>query len=249
MEVVEEVGNSTRNLEETMSKKAVPALPEKMEETPSANDRFKTAAGRFFWCSLILATGVHFALFAYWPEMTAEVIEFSSEELTAIELPPEIEIPEAPQAISRPAVPVIATGDIDENITIAPTTFESNPVQQLPPPPTLAETTSADLAAAPTFTPFTVRPEIRNREEVRFALQREYPPLLRDAGLGGVVQIWFFIDEEGKVVRTQVHESSGHQALDEAALKVADIIQFSPALNRDKRVPVWISLPVTFHTR
>jgi TonB family protein len=51
------------------------------------------------------------------------------------------------------------------------------------------------------------------------------------------------------VVRSLVNESSGHKALDDAALKVAEIIEFTPALNRDKRVPVWISLPITFTTR
>jgi len=178
--------------------------------------------------------------------MSAEVISLSDRELTAIELPPEIEIPAAPEAISRPAVPVIATGDIDESITIAPTTFESNPVQELPPPPTLSETAPSDLSAAPTFTPYTVRPDIKNREEVRKALEREYPSVLRDAGLGGVVLVWIFIDEEGQVVRTEIHQSSGYDGLDRAALKVADVIQFTPALNRDKRVPVWISLPISF---
>jgi protein TonB len=91
-----------------------------------------------------------------------------------------------------------------------------------------------------------VKPDIKNREEVQRALQREYPALLRDAGIGGTVLVWFFIDEDGHVVRTLVQESSGYEALDNAALKVAGIIQFTPALNRDKRVPVWISLPVTF---
>ena len=232
-----------------MSKKAIPALPAERETESTANDRFKMASGALFWGSLILATGVHFAFFAFWPEMTAEVISFSPQELTAIELPPDIEIPAPPEAIARPAVPIIATGNIDEDITIAPTTFESNPVRDLPPPPTLAETTSNDLAAAPTFTPFTVRPDIKNREEVKRALEREYPVLLREAGLGGEVLVWIFIDEEGQVVRTQVHQSSGHEAFDLAALKVADIIQFTPALNRDKRVPVWISIPILFMTR
>ena len=36
-----------------------------------------------------------------------------------IELPPEIEIPPPPEAISRPATPVMATADIDDDITIA----------------------------------------------------------------------------------------------------------------------------------
>jgi len=34
-----------------------------------------------------------------------------------------------------------------------------------------------------------------------------------------------------------------------AALNVANVIEFTSALNRDKKVPVWISLPITFTTR
>ena len=213
----------------------------------TANERFKRSFGAWFWGSMILATVAHFAVFALWPEMTAEDVTYDSAELEAIELPPEIEIPPPPEMIARPATPVIATADIDEDITIAPTTFEDNPVEDLPPPP--ENVTTTDIAAAPTFTPFTVRPDIRNRGEVARVLEREYPPLLRDAGIGGTVDIWFYIDEEGKVVKTQVDKSSGHKALDDAALKVSEIIQFTPALNRDKRVPVWISLPITFTTR
>jgi len=213
----------------------------------TANDRFKRSFGTWFWGSMILATVFHFCVFAFWPEMTAEDVSFDAAELEAIELPPEIEIPPPPQQIARPATPVIAAADINEDITIAPTTFEDNPVEDLPPPP--EEVTTTDIAAAPTFTPYTVRPDIKNRNEVARALEREYPPLLRDAGIGGTVQVWFFIDEEGRVVNTQVNESSGHQALDDAAINVAEIIEFTPALNRDKRVPVWISLPITFTTR
>lgn len=213
----------------------------------TANDRFKRSFGAWFWGSMILATVAHFCVFNFWPEMTAEDVSFTSEELEAIELPPEIEIPPPPEAIARPATPVIAAADISEDITIAPTTFEDNPVEDLPPPP--ADATEEDIAAAPVFTPYTVRPDIKNRTEVARAMEREYPPLLRDAGIGGTVTVWFFIDESGMVQNTIVNESSGHKALDDAALKVADVIEFTPALNRDKQVPVWISLPITFTTR
>ncbi len=106
-----------------------------------------------------------------------------------------------------------------------------------------------DLEASPVFTPYTVRPDIRNREEIGRALEREYPPLLRDAGIGGTAQIWFLVDESGTVRRVLLNQTSGHQALDEAAQRVAEVIQFTPALNGDKPVPVWISLPVTFTVR
>jgi protein TonB len=215
-----------------------------MAET--ANERLKRTFSSWFWGSMIAATVLHFGTFAFWPDLQTEDFSFSSEELEAIELPPEIEIPPPPQQIARPATPVMATADIEEDITIAPTTFEDNPVEDLPPPP---EAQATDLSAAPTFTPFTVAPTILNRNEVIRAMEREYPPLLRDAGIGGTVMVYFFIDENGAVQDNRVHETSGHQALDDAALAVAAQYRFSAALNRDKKVPVWVQFPITFQVR
>ena len=222
---------------------AQPAL-EILEET--ANERLKRTFGSWFWGSMIAATLVHFGAFMFWPELTTEDMSFTSEELEAIELPPEIEIPPPPQQIARPATPVIAAAEIDEDITIAPTTFEDNAVEDLPPPPS---DVASDISAAPTFTPYTVAPSILNRDEVVRAMVREYPALLRDAGIGGTVRVYFFIDENGQVRDTRIDQSSGHVALDEAALAVADVYRFSAALNRDKKVPVWVSFPITFQVR
>ena len=222
---------------------AVPAL-EILEET--ANERLKRTFSSWFWGSMIAATVVHFGAFAFWPELTTEDFSFTTEELEAIELPPEIDIPPPPQAIARPATPVIAAADIAEDITIAPTTFEDNPVEDLPPPPAEVAT---DISAAPTFTPYTVAPSILNRDDVIRAMVREYPAVLRDAGIGGTVRVYFFIDEDGVVRDTRIDQSSGQPALDEAALAVADVYRFSAALNRDKKVPVWVSFPITFQVR
>ena len=216
------------------------------QQVGSANDRLKRQFGSWFWSSMIAATLVHFATFALWPELTAEDFSFTSEELEAIELPPEIEIPPPPQQIARPATPVMATAEIDEDITIAPTTFEENPVEDLPPPP---DEPATDLSAAPTFTPYTVGPEILNRAEVQRAMLRQYPPMLRDVGIEGTVEVYFYIDENGTVQQTRINKSSGHIALDEAALAVSDVFRFSPALNRDRNVPVWVSFPIVFQVR
>ena len=226
-----------------MNAQAIPAetAADKLE---TENDRFKRSFGSWFWGSMIVATVFHFMLFQFWPTQTAEDVSFTAEELEMIELPPEIEIPPPPEAISRPATPVMATADIDDDITIAPTTFTDNPIEDLPPPPT--DEGGTDIAAAPVFTPMTVRPEIINRSAVQTALMREYPPILRDAGIGGTVEVWFFISEEGRVLDSRVSKSSGQLQFDEAALKVADVVRFSPALNRDQRVQVWIQLPITF---
>ena len=214
----------------------------------TANDRFKSGFGNWFWGSIVAAVLVHFMMFAFWPTMTAADSSFATEELTAIELPPEVEIPPPPEQIARPATPVVSDAVIDEEITIASTSFEDNPISSLPPPPT-GTAPSEDISAAPTFTPFTVKPELRNRSAVASALTRNYPPLLRDAGIGGRATVWFFIDENGQVEKTQLNESSGYDALDQAALQVASIMQFSAALNRDKKVPVWVSIPIVFSSK
>jgi bla regulator protein blaR1 len=106
----------------------------------------------------------------------------------------------------------------------------------------------AELVGTPTFTPFTVAPEIQNRAEVIAAMARNYPPLLRDAGIGGTIRVYFLISETGRVAEVRIDQSSGHEALDQAALAVASVYRFSPAMNRDQPVPVWVSFPITFQS-
>ncbi|MDH3208251.1 MAG: energy transducer TonB [Gemmatimonadota bacterium] len=208
--------------------------------------RLKRRSRSVFWSSMILATGLHFLAFAFWPELATEDFSFAATEFTAIDLPPTVEVPPPPEAIARPATPIIATADVDEDITIAPTTFEDNPVEHLPPPPSEVSEEATDIAAHPTFTPFTVAPRILNREEIVKAMLESYPPLLRQSGIGGLVQVYFFIDENGIVQTTRVNRSSGYESLDQAAINVANLYRFSPALNRDARVPVWVSFPIEF---
>ena len=224
-----------------MTPNAVPMVRE------TANDRLKKSWDTWFWGSMIVAVVAHFSIFQFWPEMTAEDVSFTADALEAIEIPPEIEIPPPPEAIQRPATPVISEANIDEDITIAPTTFEDNPVEDLPPPPTSSG--AADVSSAPTFTPYEVPPQITNTRAVQQALEREYPPLLRDAGIGGTVRVQFYIDETGRVINTLLDQSSGHAQLDEAAMAVAEIMQFTPAQNRDKNVAVWVAFPITFQVR
>lgn len=103
-------------------------------------------------------------------------------------------------------------------------------------------------SGGPVFTPFTVAPSILNRAEVVRAMREAYPPALRAEGIGGTVHVWFFIAEDGTVQDYRIRSGSGHDALDDAALEVAGVYRFSPALNRDERVAVWVELPITFLT-
>lgn len=121
----------------------------------------------------------------------------------------------------------------------------ATPSEPAPIPPE-APSEPADVAAEPKFTQYTVGPRYENAEEVRQALRDEYPPLLRDAGIGGTVHLNFFVDKTGAVADARVAETSGHAALDEAALRVAKVFRFTPARNRDEVVEAWVSFPITF---
>ncbi|UCC74743.1 MAG: energy transducer TonB [Gemmatimonadota bacterium] len=208
----------------------------------TANDRFKKSSNQWFFGSIMLATVLHFGLFQFFPELTASDVSFGVNEFEAIELPPEVEIPPPPEQITRPAVPVVAATELEEDITIAPTTFEENPVENLPPPPADA----SRLGDRPVFTPYTVKPEIKNRQRAAAIILRNYPKMLQDAGVQGTVHLWVFIDTEGRVQNAQVQRGSGNSQLDEAALKSVHEFEFTPALNMDKRVPVWVAFPIRF---
>jgi protein TonB len=210
----------------------------------TANDQFKRGFSSWFWGSMVAATVIHFGVFAFWPELEAKgTYGITTEEFIAVDLPPEVVIPPPPQAIARPATPVVSVADIPDDITIAPTTFESNPVENLPPPTPVAGDALADFQA---FTPSMVRPEFRNKGAIENALVRFYPAHLRDAGIGGTVNVNFWIDETGKVVKYEVAKTSGYDAFDQAAVRVADIMEFSPAMNRDQKVRVVVTFPITF---
>lgn len=209
----------------------------------SANERLKAAFDSLFWTSLLAAVVIHFATFAFWPKMTVIDISSGGEGPTILVPPPPIPIPPAPERLDKPALPIATTVDVDPDLTIGSTDWDQNPVARLSPPPR----ESALQAATPKrFFPFTVKPEVLNSSEVVRAMQREYPAVLRDAGIGGRVDVIFSIDEEGRVIDTALGGSSGYQALDAAALAVANVIRFSPALNRDRRVAVQVAFPIVF---
>ncbi len=106
--------------------------------------------------------------------------------------------------------------------------------------------TSDGASASPTYTSYEVAPSIANRSEVRRALGIEYPPVLREAGLGGTTLVHMFINAAGMLDSALVAQTSGYEQLDQAALRVAYAFEFVPARNEGADVAVWIQVPITF---
>lgn len=207
----------------------------------TANDEFKRTSSAWTQIGLLAAVMLHFGLFVLVRPFEAADLSGASDELEAVTLPPEVRIPPPPEQIARPATPRVATVDVAEDVTIAPTTFETNPVENLPPPPS-----GGSPADRPSFIPYDTPPTMRNRAEVQALLQRYYPRNLKDAGIGGRVELWLYVNEQGTVEKSEVKTSSGNGLLDEAAQRVASEMQFTPAKNRDKVTAVWVSQWVTF---
>ncbi|MDT8436827.1 MAG: energy transducer TonB [Gemmatimonadota bacterium] len=212
-----------------------------------ANERFKRGFGNVLSLAVVVSAGLHYALFNFFPSLRAADLGTVGDEIAAIDLPPEVRIPPPPEQIARPATPrVSAAADIDEDITIAPTTFEQNPVENLPPPPTDG---AVDVRDKPVYIARDVEPRLKNGDEIQRLLKKFYPPMLREAGIGGRVVLWVFVEESGTAGACQVHSSSGFPALDQAAERVAEQMVFRPAMSRDRPVGVWIAQPIDFRVQ
>jgi len=216
-------------------------VPPALRET--ANDRLKRRFAGVWWNSVTAAVVLHFLLFAFFPRMTAADMGRGSDPTDVIVLPPPIPIPPPPAKLARPMAPVPTPG-APENLTLPLLPREERTLPPLPPPNIIDERRTAER-----WIPHTVKPRLQNTEEIRRALSRLYPSTLRAAGVDGQTVVWFYIDENGRVVRTEVKEPSEYAAFDDAALKVADLMRFAPAQNRDRPVAVWVALSIRFTAR
>lgn len=109
-----------------------------------------------------------------------------------------------------------------------------------------AEADASRRAEVPGFIPYDVAPELQNAVEVSARLQELYPDSLEEAGTGGSVVLWLLVDDRGRVQKSLLQETSGYDALDQAASRIASEMDFSPALNRNERVGVWVQQRIRF---
>lgn len=220
-------------------------LPSDDNFPESANERFKRSFPARVWGSILVATVLHLGLFALWPTMTAPVLGDDGPDDTRLMTLPPLELPEPPAPMAQPVPPTDPSVEIPEEVTI-PRTVWTEPPELVTPPPTSSET---DPSARSRLVPVEIYPELRNPEEVRRALLREYPASYREAGIGDTVLVEFHLAADGSILETGIATSSGHAAVDRAALRVAKICRFSPAMNRDQPVAVWVTVPMVFEAR
>lgn len=97
--------------------------------------------------------------------------------------------------------------------------------------------------------PYSRHPELLNRDEVMQSVERNYPPLLRSAGIEGKVMVQLLVGVEGTVLEAHRTGRRIHEALDSAALRVVRGMKFTPAQYKGEPVQVLIELPIEFKTK
>jgi len=90
-----------------------------------------------------------------------------------------------------------------------------------------------------------VLPQLTNPRDAQRLLERNYPPILRDAGVTGHTTVVLVIDKDGRVEpgSVTVRESS-HDAFRDAAIRAAERFRFRPARVQGQPVAVVISIPI-----
>lgn len=200
----------------------------------TAEQRLKDAYPRMFRNAVLIALGVHAALFLTIPEIKVRPYELREKrEIAAIEIPDQIKVPPPPKEEAKPQVPVdIAPSDeASEEETIESNVFDVDAPPELPPAP----------ARPDFFTAFDEAPQVIRQ------VAPQYPDMARLSELEGVVLVQIGVNEFGDVVEATVVQ--GVQGLNAAAIEAVMQWKFTPARQRDVPVPVRIVIPIRFSLR
>ena len=182
---------------------------------------------------VILTISLLFYLFPRFLGEAEKITTTFQEEIETFDIPQteQIKIPEPP---ARPSVPIASEDEFfDEDITIEDTDLEDFEDWMAP---------SSEGGPEDKFIPYDQAP----RPKIPLGDLIIYPELAREAGIEGKVFVRAFINTKGIVTATKIVKGLPNTGLDEAALKAIKKSRWYPARQRDKKVGIWLTIPVDF---
>lgn len=188
--------------------------------------------------AFLLALLVHLFAMVALPEYTVTVKAAREVPIEPIPLPPQIDIPHKdPPTLPRPSIPVEVEDDADvpTDATIEPTILDQVIAAIVPVGPV------HDLPAYDEFRAYDTKPDFIRH------VKPDYPQMARTAGIEGTVIAQLLIGTNGTVLDVRI--VSGPEILHESVRAAAMASLFSPALQRDKPVAVWVAVPYHFMLR
>ncbi len=127
-----------------------------------------------------------------------------------------------------------ATTTADQKVA-APAKAETTATPAPPPAPAVREGDLVDFA------------DLDRKPELVHFVEPEYPPIARKRRLTGSVILTVLIDETGAVADVRVLRGDSTKiGFDEAAVRAARRMRFSPPMKDGKRVRTWLAFPVNF---
>lgn len=168
------------------------------------------------------------------------------------------EMPEVPvEAPSQPVIGIpepVDDAEVSAEMTIATQTEmsqsiapviqdieEENIIIEAPEEENIAIEDDA-LPPPDAFVPFEVGPKPTT------PISPEYPELARKAGIEGTVIVRILVDKEGRVRETRLARGVG-AGLDEAAIEAIRRTIYTPAIQNNRPVAVWVAQSVVFRLR
>jgi protein TonB len=73
-----------------------------------------------------------------------------------------------------------------------------------------------------------------------------YPPISKRMGEQGQVMVRVFIDTDGNATQAEIRTSSGHDRLDQTALKTVLAWQYVPGKVNGEPKAMWFNVPINF---
>lgn len=166
------------------------------------------------------------------------------------------------QPAARPdLVAASSSPDVSPAVDASPTTAPSTTTApKEPPSPSLSDAPAGSTSTASdgervsppdegTYEVSAVeeKPELTNPSDVARAQQRNYPPLLRDAGITGAVHLRYRVLEDGRVDRNSFSiTSSTHEAFNDPSIRSVDRARYRPGRVGGRPVKVWVEWPLTW---
>jgi len=152
------------------------------------------------------------------------------------------DVPETRQIVRpppppRPAVPIeVYDESVPDDVTIESTDLDFDNLDLPPPPPPGVDAPPGEEIVE--FWKVEVKPEVIRQSAP------EYPEVARRAGLEGTVHCRLLVGRDGKVKRVEVLK--GDDVFANAVVKAAYAYQFTPAMQNDRAVQVWMVIPMNF---
>jgi protein TonB len=98
----------------------------------------------------------------------------------------------------------------------------------------------------PSTMPISNQPSQGAHPNYAYSPKPEYPILLREQGIGGVVRLRVFVDSHGRPAKIKLAKGSGYRLLDESALQAVKKWCFFPAKDGEKKLASWVEFPILF---